>query len=147
VNRTLKPFVTLSKPLVTLSLSKRILATAAVAIALAGCSFQNKAEKEADKITHAVIANDMTPVINDFDSQARPKITRVAVARYSDELNQQGKYKSIKEVAVPPGAVPGTNLFDAEFEKHVYTETMVLDDNGEVRSWNFKMKPATAPAP
>ncbi|MDP9018205.1 MAG: hypothetical protein M3N19_07780, partial [Candidatus Eremiobacteraeota bacterium] len=131
---------------VTLSLSKGVFAAAAVAIALAGCSFQNKAEKEADKITHAVIANDMSPVINDFDSQARPKITRVAVARYADELNQQGKYKHIKEVQVPAGSVPGTHLFDVEFEKHMYTETMVLDDNGEVRSWNFHMKSA-APAP
>lgn len=102
---------------------------------------KNKNEKEADKITQAVIANNMSEVINDFDSQAKPTITHVAVARLADELGQQGKYQGLTEVQnANPG--PGAHIFDVKFEKHMYTEKMVLDDDGKIRSWSIKMKDA-----
>ncbi|MFN2529612.1 MAG: hypothetical protein ABR584_12945, partial [Candidatus Baltobacteraceae bacterium] len=108
-----------------------------VLVALTGCSFQNKATQEADKITKAVIANNMDPVIKDFDSQLRAKITPVALAQFSTELRDQGAYKGIKEVAVGANAIPGEHDFIATFDKHNYTEKMILDDNGAVRSWSF----------
>jgi hypothetical protein len=124
-----------------LSLSKHAIAIGALALLLSGCAMKNKEEKEADKITQAVIANNMSSVINDFDSQAKPTVTRIAVARLSDELNQQGKYQGVTEVK-DASAGPGGHIFDVKFEKHMYTEKMVLDDDGKVRTWNIKMKDA-----
>jgi hypothetical protein len=125
---------------------KRMLALAAIALLITGCSFKNGSEKEADKITKAVVANNMDPVMKDFDSQLRAKITPIAVAEYSTELRQQGAYKGIKEVPAAANATPGEHDFVATFEKHNYTEVMVLDDDGHVRSWKFHMQDATAPA-
>ena len=107
---------------------------------LCGCSFQNKAEKEADHITQAVIANNMDPVMKDFDSQLRAQITPIKVAQYSTELREQGAYKGVKEVATPPNAIPGEHDLIATFEKHNYIETIVFDDDGHVRSWKFHMR-------
>lgn len=116
------------------------LAAASVALVLAGCSFQNKYEREADKITHAVIANDLAPVKNDLSPGTN--IRRVQVAAWSDELNAQGKLISIKE---RQNCDPGWHCFDAKFEKHAYTERMRLDENGKVTNWSFHMAmPAAA---
>ncbi|MBV8688735.1 MAG: hypothetical protein JOZ59_01390 [Candidatus Eremiobacteraeota bacterium] len=116
------------------------------AVALAACSRQNRYEREADKITQSVIANNMGPAINDFDSQARVSVTRVAVARLADELNSQGKYQGLQEVQVQNEA-PNTHTFNAKFEKHVYTELMVLDDDGKVRRWTIHMQYPAAASP
>ena len=123
-----------------------LLLATALAVLITGCSFANKQEKEADKITNAVIANNMDPVMKDFDSQLRAKITPIAVAQYSTELREQGKYKGIKEVPVGAQAIPGEHDFIATFEKHNYTEKMILDDDGHVRSWSFHMQTTTAPS-
>ncbi|GAC1652833.1 MAG: hypothetical protein NVS9B12_02490 [Vulcanimicrobiaceae bacterium] len=130
------------KVTVTRSLSKGAWAALAVAVFLAGCA--SKQEKEADKITHAVINNNMDPVMKDFDSQLRAQITPIKVAQFSTELREAGAYKSIKEVATAPNAIPGEHDFIATFEKHTYTETLVLDDDGHVRSWKFHMQGAAA---
>ncbi|HEY1656668.1 MAG TPA: hypothetical protein VGF86_16305 [Candidatus Tumulicola sp.] len=121
----------------------KYLAVATIAAALCGCSFQNKNEREADRITHAVIANDLGPVRSDI----APGVTipRVQVAAWSDELNAQGKLISIKEN--PANCPPGWHCFDAKFEKHAYVEHMRLDENGKVVSWNFKMASAAVPSP
>ncbi len=115
------------------------LAAASVALVLAGCSFQNKYEREADKITHAVISNDFGPVKNDITPGT--KITRVQIAAWSDELNSQGKYLSIKEGSQ---CDPGWHCFDVKFEKHAYVERMRLDENGKVTNWSFHMVPAAS---
>ncbi len=114
-----------------------VLAAAAV---LAACSFQNKDEREADKITHAVMNNDLRPVADDIAKGVT--IPRVKVAEWSDELNAQGKLISIKEVAT--NCEPGWHCFEAKFEKRVYLERMRLDENGKVVNWNFRMAPSAA---
>lgn len=132
--------VTLSNHRVTLSLSKGLpSAFLMLALLIAGCSTQNKYEKEADKITKAVIANNMQDVAGDFDSQARTQVTRVAVARLSDELNAQGKYQGIQEVKAAANGTPGEHDFIARFDKHGYYESLVLDDDGKVRAWHIHM--------
>ncbi len=112
----------------------------AAAGALAACSFQNKDEREADKITHAVMNNDLRPVADDIAKGVT--IPRVKVAEWSDELNAQGKLVSIKEV--PTGCEPGWHCFEAKFDKRVYLERMRLDENGKVVNWNFRMAPSAA---
>ncbi|MBV8728105.1 MAG: hypothetical protein JO233_09980 [Candidatus Eremiobacteraeota bacterium] len=120
----------------------------AAAVLVAGCSTKNRYEREADKITQAVIANNMAPVFGDFDSQAQATIRRVAVARLADELNGQGKYQGVQEIQVQ-NEPPATHTFNAKFEKHTYTEIMTLDDNGKVRTWNIHMQylPSASPTP
>jgi hypothetical protein len=107
---------------------------ALVALAgLAACSFQNRNEREADRITHAVINNDLKPVQNDIAKGI--SITRVKVAEWSDELNAQGKLLSIKETSAD--CDPGWHCFDVRFEKRNYIERMRFDENGKVVDWKF----------
>ena len=106
----------------------------AVTVALNGCSFQNKYEREADKITKAVIANDLSSVENDIAPALLKKITRVQIAALSDELNSQGKLESIHEVTPCPAAPE--HCFTVKFEKNTYHETLEMDDQDKVVEWN-----------
>jgi hypothetical protein len=108
---------------------------AVAAAVLGGCSFQNRYEREAQRITNAVIANDLRPVRNDVAKGVN--VTRVQVAEWSDELNAQGKLLSIKETSA--NCDPGWHCFDVRFEKHRYVERMRLDENGKVVNWDFHM--------
>ena len=115
----------------------QIVLTVAMALAVAGCSFQNRNEREAEKITNAVIANDLRPVQNDIAKGI--DITRVQVAEWSDELNAQGKLLSLKETT--ENCSPGWHCFVVKFQKHTYLERMRLDENGKVANWSFHMVP------
>jgi hypothetical protein len=108
---------------------------AGMAVLVAACSFQNHNEREAEKITNAVIANDLRPVQNDIAKGIA--ITRVQVAEWSDELNAQGKLLSLKET--PEGCAPGWHCFVVKFQKHTYAERMRYDENGKVVNWSFHM--------
>jgi hypothetical protein len=119
------------------TLARVLLATSALA-ALAGCSFQNRNEREADRITRAVIDNDLRPVQDDITKGIT--ITRVKVAQWSDELNAQGKLISVKETTA--GCDPGWHCFNVKFQKHDYVERMRFDENGKVVDWDFHMAPA-----
>jgi hypothetical protein len=118
--------------------AQRALALAGIAAILAGCSFQNRNEREAERITRAVIANDLQPVQGDLAKGVT--ITRVQIAQWSDELNTQGKLLSLKETTA--GCRAGWHCFDVKFQKHAYIERMRFDENGKVVNWNFHM---TAP--
>jgi len=109
--------------------------TVAVAVLLVGCSFQNRNEREADRITRAVIANNLQPVQSDIAKGVA--ITRVQIAEWSDELNAQGKLISVKETTA--NCDPGWHCFDVKFDKRSYVERMRFDENGKVVNWNFHM--------
>jgi outer membrane murein-binding lipoprotein Lpp len=108
-------------------------------IALSGCSFENKYEKEADRITKAVMANDLAPVKDDISPQLH--ITRVQIAAASDELNEQGKLESVKEVTPCPEPA-GTHCLLVKFQKSTYHETLAMDDQNKVTKWTFHMADA-----
>jgi hypothetical protein len=118
----------------------RALVAVACVASLAACSFENKNEKEADRITRAVIDDDLRPVQGDIAKGVT--IPRIKVAEWSDELSAQGKLLSIKET--PDSCAPGWHCFDVKFEKHPYVEHMQLDENGKVVNWNFHMQTAQA---
>lgn len=110
------------------------------AVALAGCSFENKYEREADKITKAVMANNLSDVKGDLAPALLEKITRVQIAEASDELNDQGKLESIKEVNPCPADTPvGEHCFLVKFEKSTYQETLAMDDQDKVVYWHFRI--------
>lgn len=115
---------------------RRLGLAAAVVAALAGCAFQNGNEREAGRITKAVMDNDLRPVQDDIGKGVA--ITRVKVAEWSDELNAQGKLISIKET--PGNCEPGWHCFEVKFEKHTYLERMRFDENHKVVNWNFHME-------
>jgi len=114
-------------------MNRRLTAVALLAVALSACSFQNKNEREADKITKAVMANDVRPVMDDFDPAIKSSITRVRVAQLADELADQGKYKGLKEN--DQGCRTGYVCFDVDFEKRPYKEVMKVGSDGKVQSW------------
>jgi hypothetical protein len=120
---------------------RRITAIVALTLLSSACSFQNKYEREADRITHAVLNNNLSPVQGDIAKGIN--VSRVQVAEWSDELNQQGKMLSVKEI--PSGCEPGWHCFDVKFEKHDYVERMRFDENGKVVDWRFHMATANAP--
>jgi hypothetical protein len=111
----------------------KLIAAAAVTVLLAGCAFQNKYEKDAEMVTRAVIANDLSPVKKDIAPGIN--ITRVKVAEWSDELSQQGKLESLKETT--ENCPPATHCFNVKFEKGNYTELLRLDDNSKITYWWF----------
>jgi hypothetical protein len=124
----------------TLARFVKFLCVVVAGAAIASCSFESKNERQADKITRAVIANDLSPVRDDIAKGIN--IPRVQVAEWSDELNAQGKLLSIKETTTD--CSPGWHCFAVKFEKHQYAERMRLDENGKVVNWKFKMVPASS---
>jgi len=118
------------------TVSRALLAVGAAAI-LAGCAFQNHNEREAERITRAVVGNDLRPVQDDLAKGIA--ITRVKVAQWSDELNAQGKLLAVKETTA--GCDPGWHCFDVKFQKHDYAERMRFDESGKVVDWDFHMAP------
>ena len=112
---------------------RSLVALASIAAVLAGCSFQNKYEAEAQKITDAVIHNDMSPVKNDLAPGIN--LTRVQVANWSDELNGYGKLQSIKEEKTCNR--PGYHCLTAKFEKATVDEWLLMDDKDKVANWHF----------
>lgn len=118
-------------------MKRLLLLLAGLAALVAGCSFQNRNEREADRITRAVIANDLQPVQSDIAKGVT--ITRVQIAQWSDELNAQGKLLSVKETTAACDS--GWHCFDVKFQKHQYVEKLRFDENGKVVNWNFHMAP------
>lgn len=112
---------------------KRFLALALAALSLAGCAFQNKDEREADKITRAVINNNVAPVMGDFDPAIKSQITRIRVAELSDELSSQGDYQGLKQTTA--WCRTGYLCFDVKFAKRPYHEIMKVGSDGKVQYW------------
>ena len=104
-------------------------------VALTACSFQNRYEREAEKLTRAAMNNDFGPVQNDIAKDTH--ITRVQVAEWSDELSEQGALRSVKETT--DNCSPGVHCFAVKFDKHDYFETMRLNEEGKVVDWHFHM--------
>ena len=113
-------------------MKKSVLVAAALLIASTACSFQNAYEKKAQKVTEALIADDMTPVKDEIPPGA---LTRVQVAEYSAELSGYGKLKSVKED--PAGCPASMHCFDVQFEKRLVREQMLVDDKGKIARFNY----------
>lgn len=109
-------------------------AVVALTAVLAACSHQNAHERLADDITRAVVANDVSPVMNRFAPGIEGELTRVRVAELSDQLNAQGAYQGLHQTSeawCPQGAL----CFDVQFEKAPFHEIMKLAADGKVKYW------------
>lgn len=114
---------------------KNFLAAALVLLSIVACASQNRYEREADKITRAVIANDMTPVMGELDPAIKGEVTRVRVAELSDELNAQGAYQGLKQSTASWCDTTRYTCFDVKFAKGAYRERMKMGSDGKVQSW------------
>jgi hypothetical protein len=97
-------------------------------------------------MTRAVIADDMSPVVNRLDPKIEGVLTRVRVAELSDELNEQGAYQGLRQTTgswCPQDAL----CFDAQFEKAPYREVMRLSKDGKVRYWWILPAPGSTGSP
>lgn len=107
---------------------------------LSACAHQNGRERLADDITRAVVANDLSPVMNRLDPGIEGELTRVRVAQLSDELNAQGAYQGLHQTSgawCPPQAL----CFDVQFEKAPFHEIMKLAKDGKVTYWWIRGAP------
>ena len=111
------------------------LAALALLLAASACAGQNKYERLAQKITLAVQADDPSQLQGVISPDQT--IPRVKLAEWSDELQGQGKLLSLREAT--PCTVAGAHCFQAQFQKHLYLESMQLDDHGKVVMWKFHM--------
>ena len=118
---------------------KKLLVCALAAASLAACA-GNRNEAEADKITRAVINNNMAPVMGDLDPAIKGEITRVRVAELSDELNAQGGYKGLKQDTT--WCRTGYVCFDVQFANRPYHEIMKVGSDGKVQYWWIHAAPA-----
>ena len=114
---------------------KKFLVLALAALSIAGCAGQNRDEREADKITRAVIANNMEPVMGDLDPAIKGQVTRVRVAELSDELNGQGPYQGLKETSATWCDTTAYHCFDVKFANRAYREKMKVGSDGKVQFW------------
>ncbi|HET9097790.1 MAG TPA: hypothetical protein VFN37_14105 [Candidatus Baltobacteraceae bacterium] len=104
------------------------------ACSIAGCSYQNAHERVADSLTRAVIANDLSPVMNRLAPGIEGELTRVRVAELSDQLNAQGAYRGLHQTS-GSWCPRSTLCFDVQFEKAPFHEIMKLAKDGKVTYW------------
>ena len=110
------------------------------ALSVTACSHQNGHERLAEQITRAVVANDVSPVMEHFDPRIEGELTRVRIAELSDQLNAQGAYQGLHQTSgqwCPQDAL----CFDVQFEKAPFHEIMKLAKDGKVKYWWIRAAP------
>lgn len=111
---------------------------AVAALALTACGFENQNERLADRVTAAIVANDMRPVEKDFNALDRPKLeSRANVGRLSDRLNALGTFKRTHETT-PRDARAGYHTFVADFSKGTMVEDMTFDADGKIAGFHVR---------
>ena len=115
---------------------RRTVTFALASVALAACGGENHYEQLADRVTKAIVANDMRPVEGDFNALRRPQLeNRAKVGELSDALNGLGAFKRTRE-DTSKDARPGYHHFSAEFGKATWVEDMALDADGKIASFH-----------
>lgn len=105
-----------------------LLALTAV-LALAACASPH--QRLADSLTRAVMANDLSPVMNDLAPSVEGVVTRVRVAEWSDEMAARGAFQGVKQTRAS-WCAQGVLCFDAQFENGSFREEMKIAKDGKV---------------
>ncbi len=96
----------------------------------------NPNEQLATRVTLAIVGNDMLPVEGLFEEKLRPRLEdRMLVGRLSQDLNDLGKFKAVKE-DTPQGVAAGKHHFEATFEKGTWVEDMTIDKDGKIAAFH-----------
>jgi hypothetical protein len=115
---------------------RKIFATCMLALILTGCFGPNNSERLANRVTMAIIANDMRPVEKEFNAMVRPKLeNRQMVGRLSDQLNMLGRFNGVRETT-PRGVPGGAHTFEVDFEKAKWVEDMTIDQDGKIATFH-----------
>ena len=118
---------------------------AVVALTLAACAGENHYEQLADRVTKAIVANDMRPVEPDFNALRRPQLeNRERVGRLSDDLRPLGAFKAVHE-DTPKDAPAGFHHFQAQFEKATWVEDLTVDADGKIAAFHVHAAPQPSP--
>jgi hypothetical protein len=92
----------------------------------------NPNERLATRVTAAIVNNDMHPVEAVFVPANKAKLEdRMLVGRLSQDLNELGKLKRIKE-DTPQNSAAGYHHFQAEFSKGTWEEDMTTGSDGKI---------------
>ena len=106
------------------------------ALALVACAGENHYEQLADRVTKAIVVNDMRPVEPEFNALTRKALeNRETVGRLSDDLIALGAFKRTRE-DTPKDAPQGKHTFVAEFEKGNWDEDMLIDADGKIAAFH-----------
>lgn len=103
-----------------------------IAISL-GTKHESKQERLVTRIVAAVQNNDMAPVENDFDAQARASMTHEKVGHLADLLAPMGKIKSVEETT--PKDAGSRRTYVVHFEKGDWGVRMPLDIDGKAEGF------------
>jgi len=98
---------------------------------------ESKQERLVTRIITAVQHNDMTPVANDFDAQARESMTHEKVGHLADLLAPMGALRSVDETT-PKDAPPREHKYIAHFEKGDWEVSMPLDIDGKAEGFYMR---------
>jgi len=105
---------------------------------------ENQYEATADAVTKAIAANDMTPVLGDFNAIRRPELQdRARVGNLSNMEVALGAFKGSKEIT-PANAPQGAHEFTETFANGTLDEKFVLDADGKIVTFHIG-PPSTTP--
>jgi Ca2+/H+ antiporter len=96
---------------------------------------ESHAQHLAVVVTRALANNDMRPVEPAFNAIRRPELENHAkVGRLSDFVNAEGTFQGVKE-DTPADSPAGFHHFIAHFSKGDLVETLTLDSEGKIASF------------
>jgi hypothetical protein len=104
---------------------------------------ENQYESMADAVTKAIAANDMTPVLGDFNAIRRPELQdRARVGNLSNMEVALGAFKSSKEIT-PANSPPLFHEFTETFANGSLDEKYELDADGKIVKFHIGPPPST----
>ncbi len=105
---------------------------------------ENRYEKIADGMTHALAANDLAGVEKYQNAETATEVNRQRVGQAADVLDPLGKLKRVKEVT-PAGDGDRVHEFDLTFDKGTVHEKMKLDPQDKVVRFAYDVVSSDAP--
>src|ERR1700686_5344196 len=106
----------------------------------------NPNERLATRVTAAIVNNDMHPVEAAFVPANKAKLEdRMLVGRLSQDLNDLGKFKRVRE-DTPQNSAAGYHHFQAEFSKGTWEEDMTTGSDGKIVSFHVHAPGAWGPS-
>jgi hypothetical protein len=120
-----------------------VVAVAALIVGVVGFNLvaghENKYEKLADEVTHALQTNDLAGAQKYFNAETATKMNHGNVGRDADEFTRLGKIKSVKEITAKDAPERG-HEFTVTFERGAVDEKIRLDPDDKIVFFNHVLK-------
>ncbi|MDQ2909034.1 MAG: hypothetical protein M3R44_06765 [Candidatus Eremiobacteraeota bacterium] len=105
-------------------------------------SHANDPQTLADRITHAVYADDLGATTTGFDDETKNTITRKQLGALSDRMHALGDYRTLTPRTAQPDS--GKYTYDAHFTRGTMLVELRIDPTGKVGA--YRVTPENAPA-